>query len=170
MINIALIDDEIDILEISKFCLENNCKNEVEIHTFTDPVVFLEELDNINFSLVITDIHMPKLSGIDLYNKIRQRGHHISVIFNSGFISQHFEEIHSLLDAYYFSKPTNYDNLANCIDNILYRSQKLDNLLDKFVDNSDKCNLVNFIKRYKLIHKIHLSARIRDLISSSNSN
>ena len=160
---IALIDDERDILEITKYCLENNCKTGLEILTFTDPEEFLEVIKKINFDLVITDIQMPMLNGIELYKKIRNNGLQMSVIFNSGYIGKYSEELHNLIDTYYFSKPTNFDSLAVSIDNILKRSDKLRELKDKFVETSTHHGLSEFVKRYKLIKKICMSTKIRDL-------
>lgn len=165
MKKIALIDDEQDILEITKFCLESNCKTSLDIEIFCDPQLFLKTLNSkeTTFDLVITDIQMPQLNGIELYKKIRKNGHQFSIIFNSGFIGKYSEELHGLIDTYYFSKPTNYDALAASIDNILTRSDKLDELKNKFIDTVNHQDLNEFIKRYKLIKKVCISTKMREL-------
>ena len=73
MKRIALIDDEKDILEIAKFCLESNCKTQLSIETFCDARLFLNRLNDSSFDLVVTDIQMPQLNGIDFWQSSRER-------------------------------------------------------------------------------------------------
>ena len=68
---IALVDDEEDILCLFKDALKP-IKN-VKIFTFTDSLLALEHftLNKSYYALVISDLRMPGIDGIELLNKIK---------------------------------------------------------------------------------------------------
>lgn len=66
------IDDDADIAFLLKQFLEKMGYNAV---SFTNPMLAFEHLQNNNqktYSLIITDLRMPGMSGLDLANKIRE--------------------------------------------------------------------------------------------------
>ena len=69
--SIVVIDDEVNLCEIFKQFLQDIGYNAV---SFTDPLLTFEHLKHHhnNCSLIITDLRMPGMSGIDLANKIRK--------------------------------------------------------------------------------------------------
>lgn len=66
--NILIIDDDIDILEIITLYLENAG---YDIYSAMSCQQALEQLKNIYFDLIILDIMLPGLDGIQLCEKIR---------------------------------------------------------------------------------------------------
>ena len=69
--SIVVIDDEVDLSVIFKQFLQGIGYNAV---SFTDPLLAFEHLkyNHNNYSLIITDLRMPGMSGIQLANKIRK--------------------------------------------------------------------------------------------------
>ncbi len=71
---ILLVDDEEDILFFYRECLKSNGYQKV---SFANPIEALNYLDknenSSNCSLVITDYKMPRMSGIDLIKRIREK-------------------------------------------------------------------------------------------------
>jgi DNA-binding NtrC family response regulator len=70
-LSILIVDDEVDIGLLLKQFLHGLGINTV---SFTCPLLAFEHLKNNhkNYSLVITDLRMPGMTGIDLANKIRK--------------------------------------------------------------------------------------------------
>lgn len=67
MYKLLIIDDDFEILNCLKDCLSDD----YDITTSTDPLVVSELLNCNSFNLVILDINMPKLNGLQLGSQIR---------------------------------------------------------------------------------------------------
>jgi CheY-like chemotaxis protein len=79
--NVMLVDDEEDILLTFQGCLKSQGFN---VRTFTDPKEALENISSVDssyYDLVITDIRMKKMNGLQLYQWIRAINPNIRVIF-----------------------------------------------------------------------------------------
>lgn len=83
MYRILIVDDEAYIVKGLKAIIEKESGEEVEIETVCDGGAALEMILNseAKTDLLITDIHMPKITGIMLLREIRERG------FQSGRLS-----------------------------------------------------------------------------------
>ena len=69
---VAIVDDELDIVNLFREAL-NNIKT-VSIFTFTDPMAAFEHfrINNGAYVLIISDLRMPGINGIDLIYKIKR--------------------------------------------------------------------------------------------------
>jgi CheY-like chemotaxis protein len=79
-LSILVIDDEVDLSLLLKQFLSGLGFNAV---SFTDPLLAFEHLkyNQKNYSLIIVDLRMPGMSGLDLANKIRKEINAIVKIF-----------------------------------------------------------------------------------------
>jgi CheY-like chemotaxis protein len=113
-LSILVVDDEVDIGLLLKQFLHGLGINAV---SFTSPLLAFEHLKNShkNYSLIITDLRMPGMSGIDLSIKIRKEISSSIKIF--------------LITAFDISDLKNHSNfkLAN-IENIIQKPIKLSHL------------------------------------------
>ncbi|MCK5823176.1 MAG: response regulator [Bacteroidales bacterium] len=66
---ILIVDDSESIREIVSFTLENAGHDVVKAIDGQDALTFL---NGDNFDLIITDLHMPNMNGIELIKKIRK--------------------------------------------------------------------------------------------------
>ena len=66
--NIAIVDDEMEILNLLNRFLTKTGK--YKITTYSNPVVALDSIGRDNFDLVLLDIMMPQMNGIDALEKI----------------------------------------------------------------------------------------------------
>ena len=66
---ILFVDDEPDMTTILKMALE---RAGFTVDTFNDPLLALESFKPNLYTLVILDVMMSKMNGIDLYNQIKK--------------------------------------------------------------------------------------------------
>ena len=81
--NIMLVDDEPDILLTYMTYLDSTGYN---VDSFTDPreaLIHFEQADPNNYNLVLMDIRMPNLNGIQLYYRIKAINPKIKILFIS---------------------------------------------------------------------------------------
>ncbi len=82
MRNILVVDDEPDITAVIKKGLE---QYDLNVQTFTDPVLALAKFTPGVYDLAILDIKMPKINGFELFREIKKRDDKIKVLFFTAF-------------------------------------------------------------------------------------
>jgi DNA-binding response OmpR family regulator len=119
---ILFVDDEPDIIYSIKRLLEDN---EFVVDTYTDPTLALSNFKPRLYDLLLLDIKMPKMSGLDLYQKIKEIDSNVKICFLTA--SELFYEEYRRLDAYpsldkvYFvQKPFRSEELIHKLNSILY--------------------------------------------------
>ena len=115
-INAILIDDNPYALEGIKAAVDWGASGVNLIATFIDVFEAKAFLEVRNINLIITDINMPGLSGLELYREIRKIKPLIKVIFISGYDNFMYAKEAVRLGAFdYVEKPIDYDYLTNVI-------------------------------------------------------
>jgi DNA-binding NtrC family response regulator len=79
---ILILDDEPIVGARLKTLLE---KDGHRVHVFTDPVDALRCLEGRNIDIVISDIRMPEMDGIQVMDRIAQKSKRIKVILITGY-------------------------------------------------------------------------------------
>jgi DNA-binding NtrC family response regulator len=83
-LNILVVDDDRDVCEY----LEDFLSHEgYQVHSLTDPTKAIDELKQADYHLLILDLMMPKLGGIDLLEQIRKVDDDLAVIILTGYPS-----------------------------------------------------------------------------------
>lgn len=117
MKSVLIVDDEVDMALAIKESLKRCGFKPAVYH---NPVDVLSELNLSDFSLVITDMKMPKMDGIEFLQEIRKKGIFVPVIVITGYGT-----VESAVDAMklgatdYIMKPFSFDALKRVIDRIL---------------------------------------------------
>ena len=83
MKKIAIIDDEKDILEVLETFLNRSGK--VTVKTFNNPVNGLSEVQGGGYDLVLLDIMMPQMDGIDVLKKIKETTPEVEVVMMTAY-------------------------------------------------------------------------------------
>lgn len=83
-LSILVVDDDKDVCEYLEDFLSHDG---YRVKTIYDPTLALEELRQEDFHVVILDLMMPKLSGIDLLSRIRKLDDDVAVIILTGYPS-----------------------------------------------------------------------------------
>ena len=120
-ISVLVVDDEIELANLFRTCLQ---KVGFETISFTDPRTALEYIkDNFNtYSLILTDLRMPHMSGLDLAVEIRKLDEKIKIVLITAFMTE------DLIDDFKFKnakidrivqKPVKLAELRNSVAQIL---------------------------------------------------
>jgi len=81
---ILVVDDEVNITDAIKRALE---KTGFVVDASTDPLAALEMVQRGAYDLIICDVKMPKMDGIQLLNKIKEHDPSIGVLMITGYAS-----------------------------------------------------------------------------------
>lgn len=133
-LKILLVEDEENLARLLKEGIGDN------FHSFnvaSDGIEGMELFEKIKPDIVITDIMMPRLSGLEMAAKIKESDPLVPIIILSAFSEK--EKLFSAIDigiTKYFLKPFDTDELLDYIESI---SSKLTNktvsLIDGFIFN-----------------------------------
>lgn len=115
--NIMIVDDELDILNLFSDYLQ---MKGLKVRTFKDPLQALSEIqaNHSSYDMVISDIRMPQMSGIELAKRVGKIDSKIQVIFMTAFDLEH-DKIKQVSNAEFLRKPVRLENLRECIFRIL---------------------------------------------------
>jgi two-component system, OmpR family, response regulator ChvI len=86
---ILIVDDEVDIANTFKLALE--CAGFIA-DVFNDPVKSLSVYKAGAYDLLLLDIKMPRMSGFELYDKIREIDDKVNVCFVTAY-EDYYDEI-----------------------------------------------------------------------------
>ena len=115
--NIVIIDDEPKIRNGIEKLINDSFHRNHSVYSFGDPVAALEFLKLQKVDLVITDIRMPELSGLELIQAIRQSDKQIEIAILSGYSDFTFaQQAIDLKVSKYFTKPSDPDEIIAYID------------------------------------------------------
>jgi DNA-binding NtrC family response regulator len=81
-LEILILDDESMVGQRLKPALE---KEGYRVEAFTTPREAVARLEEKNFDIVVTDIRMEELDGMEVLARVRQKSPHTKVIMISGF-------------------------------------------------------------------------------------
>jgi len=83
MQKIAIVDDEQDILNILEKFFSR--KKLFEVKTFVKPQEAIDDIKLNHYDLVLTDIMMPQVDGIELLKQIKEHNENIKVIMMTAY-------------------------------------------------------------------------------------
>jgi len=114
---ILIIDDDEDILNLFSDFLK---KEGYGVTSFLDPLKALKEIHQRpqRYSIIITDVRMPGISGIELIRRICKINHGIKVIIISAF-ELNGEDLSNIRYDNFMEKPVHMHYLAQTIKRIL---------------------------------------------------
>jgi DNA-binding response OmpR family regulator len=114
---IMVIDDDEDILKLFSDFLN---KKGFDVVPYLEPLKALKEIESkpSHYSLIITDIRMPGISGIDLVKRVYSINTDIKVILMSAF-EINGDDLKELTYHEYLQKPIHMRELVSTINEIL---------------------------------------------------
>ncbi len=163
---VLVIDDKPNILEVLSGILS---EEGYEVKTCGKAEEALENIGEILPDIVVTDLKMPKLNGLELMRRIREIDNHIPVILITayGTVSSAVQAIKE--GAYdYLTKPIDYDRLKILIKRALNERRISEENIYLKQELEEKYSLNNnVIGRSNIIQKVF---NLVNTVASSNSN
>lgn len=83
MVKITIIDDEVQILNMLETFLKRMDGYTVE--TFSNPISGLNHVLSSNVDVVLLDIMMPQMDGIEVLNKIKEKKPNVKIIMMTAY-------------------------------------------------------------------------------------
>ena len=161
---ILLVDDEPPILMSLENTIQNSTLNNVVIFTASDPQQALNIIQNDPPEILVTDIRMPRISGIDLAKSVIKHNLYTQIIFLTGYSD--FEYAHAGIECKVFDyllKPVSFNDLIDCIDRA-YRAYEFSKyqhessaLFQKYCADSNESTQKKFL--YDLIFYPHTKTK-----------
>ncbi len=116
---ILLVEDEDSVRKVARRILEDNGYN-VQVASSADEAEELFSLPDIHFDLLLTDVIMPRRSGIELYRVLKEVEPQLKVLFMSGYSVFNLQEtLIPSFDAILLQKPFTRESLLNRVRVIL---------------------------------------------------
>ena len=118
-LNIAICDDEQNQIEYIKGIVSEWAKSEGHISVFSEfpsaEAFLFDYAENRNYDILLLDIEMAKMNGIDLAKKVREGNNRVQIVFITGypdFMSEGFE----VAALHYLMKPVKREKLFSVLD------------------------------------------------------
>lgn len=114
---ISIVDDDQAVRAATRGLVRSLGYN---VSTFASAEEFLGSERLHDTSCLITDLHMPGLSGIDLQQRLIAQGHHLPIVFITAFPEESLRTRALEAGAIGFlSKPYSDEKLIDCLDRAL---------------------------------------------------
>jgi signal transduction histidine kinase/CheY-like chemotaxis protein len=149
---ILVIDDEPTICNLCKITLS---QQGYDVETFTDPIKAIARISEQYFNLVLTDLKLPQMSGIEITKQIRKMSPNTSIILMTGYatIETAVESIKLGADDY-ITKPFDINYLITKINKI-FQEKKL---------TAEVTELKEILNLYEISTAISSSMGLKELL------
>ncbi|MCS6902002.1 MAG: response regulator [Myxococcales bacterium] len=118
-IRILVVDDDKAICEYVTTILE---KDGMAVTSLTDPLQVEEEVRNGSYHLIILDLMMPKIDGIEVLRRIRKLDSDVAVVVFTGYPNLESAVATMKLDAVdYVTKPFQVEELRAVVERVMLK-------------------------------------------------
>lgn len=128
-LNIAICDDEInDISILKKYISRYNVEtdNNIVVSSFLSAKELLLDYSNNHYDVVLLDIEMPDINGMDLAKQLRETDDDLFIVFTTSY-PEYMHESFEVQPFQFLTKPIDYKavcKLFNDINKKITRSSK----------------------------------------------
>jgi len=121
---ISIIDDDEDFREALQGLMTSMG---FTVEAFSSALDFLERTNISDTSCLITDVHMPRMTGIELHRRLIDSGYLIPTILITAYPDESVR-IRAMADGIigYLTKPCDADELLRCVSTALERAERGD--------------------------------------------
>ena len=116
-VKILIVDDDRAICDYMQTLLE---RDGFAVKTMGDPTTIEDEVKNGGYHLIVLDLMMPKLDGIEALKKIRKIDSDVAVVIFTGYPNLETAVASMKLDAVdYIKKPFNVDEFRDVLSRVM---------------------------------------------------
>lgn len=134
--NLLIIEDELDLSSVIKDLLSPFFTN---ITCASNGEEAIAVLNATNPTLIICDLNMPKLNGIEFIQKLRALGNQVPVLILTGYGSkQHALSALRLGAADFIDKPFDSNDLIQSVERVLEIEKRRKNLMFQNPDETEE--------------------------------
>jgi DNA-binding NtrC family response regulator len=160
MSKILIIDDEKDMLSLLKRIISEGNDHEITVHN--DPFSAMEDLEARPFDLVITDLKMPKMNGIQVLERVKAINPDIPVVIMTAYATIDTAVESTRKGAFdYVSKPFRRERILVTMEKALQWHALLNENHRLRTAMADSENFADIVTDSPLMH--HIIARIRQV-------
>lgn len=138
MLNIAICDDEtVEIEYLTSLVQEwaRVTKSAVNISDFSSAEAFLFEYEeNKNFDILLLDIQMKAMDGVELAEKIRETNSSVQIVFITGFLG-YFSRGYDVAALHYLIKPVKKEKFFSVLSKAYDNCSKIDSYILVYAEN-----------------------------------
>ena len=123
--NLLLVDDDPSMVRLLAKVIDRSFGDQITVESLTDPAAARARIDDGNVDILLTDLEMPGVNGLELLRCAKRRNAYTQVLFLTGHSSQD-----ALLDALelgatdYLLKPVDQQQLLELISQAHSRQQR----------------------------------------------
>jgi DNA-binding NtrC family response regulator len=109
------VDDELDIVNLFTELLKRRKYN---VFGFTNPLKALEDYkENYDqYGMVISDIRMPKMNGLDLVKNVKKIDPNVSIILMSAYVDIDYSQLDDITINAFIQKPIKIMELLSTVE------------------------------------------------------
>ena len=165
MFNIGICEDtQQDIVLLKEHISQYWGKNPLNIKTYSDGAVILEDLKYVNYDIIFMDIVINDDNGIDITAEINRLQPNAQIIYQSSNI-EFFKSVYRTSHMYFLLKPIKYEDFSKAVEKALRNLEKQHIIIrgkEKIrCDDIIYIELVNHDSVFYLKNGNHVSARIK---------
>ncbi len=94
--NLLIVDDEYDALAWLEEMFKYEFDREIDVYPASSAVHALELLNRVKFDVVLTDVRMPGMDGITLFQKIKDNWPRCKTVFLTGY--RNFDDMYKIIN------------------------------------------------------------------------
>lgn len=133
-------DNQTDREYIKKFVLSwgENRKHNIFIKEFQSAEAFLFEYEDVkDYDILLLDINMARINGMDLAKRIREDNQYVQIIFITGY-PDYISEGYEVSATHYLMKPVEKEKMFNTLDRAVKNISKTERTLLFSIGNTQK--------------------------------
>ena len=158
-----LLDDEIPGLAYIKMMCGQIPELDI-VKAFNDPEKLLEEMPNLNFDLVISDIEMPGTDGLTLAKALQEK----LVIFTTAY-KEYAAEAFDIDAVDYITKPIKIERLQKAVYKAIERFNQQSTAIKSTTLNTDKGKSILYFDTIALIRTSPNDSRDKEVLLNDES-
>ena len=117
MIRILVVEDDKMVSDVLSLVM---IRFGYDVDAYIKPTDALQDYELNKYKIIITDLDIPDMNGIEFIDEIRKIDKEIPIIICSGFISKDVEDMQEKLNiSYMFNKPPNIMDLNNKVKELI---------------------------------------------------